>query len=451
MPTTYSDLVPVRRVAVGDCFGPLGSGFDALARSAYASLLAASWAESAEAPLLPVHDNGQTANRTIPHGDAWKCTYGYDAAARTERSACGAVCYTFALPADATASGNVANISAVSLSIVGDRYLDRGVDLYLIPSASSEPPTVSELLALTPAGTYCATASQNVPPNQRHGVTAAVTAELGVAAQPYLHAALLLHDYVTNRGAWIEGGAILDGPALSIVFSRDVAADMPASVRILRMTDILKDSGGTSHDAVVRLQLATGYHYFAAGAGAESDVNQIIRLTVSGIVQAEDSYSEFWDQSYDNEFYVRFNSANNGNPTSFLGQFPMFYAPPRGIQPGLSIPVPFVSSAAETDFVAALVQVSSAPAHTYGPSDIPVSTFAPLVQVLDGGGDDVIAIATGHIGASGSASASTTVALPIVRRPTKPYLALVAIPYADESGVKYDNSPVLVASASSNS
>jgi hypothetical protein len=229
MPTTYTDLVPVRRVAVGDCAGPLGSGFDALARTAYAALLAAPWAESSEAPFLPVHDNGQTANKTIPHGDAWKCTYGYDASARTERSACGAVCYTFALPADATA-GTAANIVSVALSVTGDRYLDAGVDLYLVPSASAAPPTVAELLALEPAGTYCATSSQTEPPNQRHGVTAAIVVEPGVAAQPYLHAALLLHDYTTNRGAWIEGGAMLDGPALSITFSRDVAADTGTGV-----------------------------------------------------------------------------------------------------------------------------------------------------------------------------------------------------------------------------
>ena len=226
MPTTYTDLVPVRRVAVGDCAGPLGSGFDTLARTAYAALLRSDWTQSADPPFLPVHDNGQTANKTIPHGDAWKCTYGYDAAARTERSACGAVCYTFALPADAT-SGTAANIVSVALSITGDRYLDQGVDLYLVPSDSRKPPAIPDLLALTPAGTYCATSSQTEPPNQRHGVTAAVVVEPGVAAQPYLHAALLLHDYTTNRGAWIEGGAMLDSPALSITFSRNVAADAP--------------------------------------------------------------------------------------------------------------------------------------------------------------------------------------------------------------------------------
>ena len=222
MPTTFSNIVPIRRVAVGDCSGPMGSGFDALARSAYAALLRADWTQSAEPPFLPVHDNGQTANKTIPHGDAWKCSYGYDADARTERSACGAVCYTFALPSDATA-GTPANISTVALSLTGDRYLDAGVDLYLIPSASPTPPAIPDLLALVPVGTYCATSDQSpTPPNERHGVTETVSATLGVAAQSYLHVALLLHDYTTNRGAWIEGGALLDSSAATVVFSREV-------------------------------------------------------------------------------------------------------------------------------------------------------------------------------------------------------------------------------------
>lgn len=222
MPTTFANLVPIRRVAVGDCSGPMGSGFDALARSAYAALRAAEWTQSADPPFLPVHDNGQTANKTIPRGDAWKCSYGYDADARTERSACGAVCYTFTLPSDATA-GTPANITTVSLSITGDRYLDAGVDLYLVASASPKPPAITDLLALTPVGTYCATSDQSpTPPNERHGVTEAVAAALGVAAQPYLHIALLLHDYTTNRGAWIEGGALLDSSAATVVFSREV-------------------------------------------------------------------------------------------------------------------------------------------------------------------------------------------------------------------------------------
>ena len=442
MPTTFSNIVPVRRVAVGDCSGPLGSGFDALARSAYSALLGADWTQSADPPFLPVHDNGQTANKTIPRGDAWKCSYGYDAAARTERSACGAVCYTFALPSDATA-GTPANISTVALSLTGDRYLDAGVDLYVVPSASATPPSISDLLALTPVGTYCATSDQSPPPpNERHGVTEAVTATPGVAAQPYLHIALLLHDYVTNRGAWIEGGAMLGGATATIVFSREVAEDAPAPVRILRLTDRLDDSGGTTHDAAGYVSMMMGeYHYFAPDAGAFSDVEQIVRLSVSGAFPAG-SFVGFADASDTFQGYVRYNSANDGNPAAYFAILPMFYAPPGGVAVGLSVSASFSSLAAETDFDAAIIQLPSAPPREYGSSAIGIAYLAPLVQMLDGGGPDIVAMGSGHIGANPS---TTTVSLPILRSPTKPYLALVAIPHTDESGVAYDNSPYLIA------
>lgn len=443
MPTAFSDIVPVRRVAVGDCSGPLGSGFDALARTAYAALLRANWSQSADPPFLPVHDNGQTANKTIPRGDAWKCSYGYDATARTERSACGAVCYTFALPADATA-GTPANISTVALSLTGDRYLDAGVDLYLVPSDSPTPPSIPDLLALEPVGTYCATSDQSpTKPNERHGVTEAVEAAPGFAAQPYLHVALLLHDYTTNRGAWIEGGAMLEGATATITFSREVAADSPAPVRILRLTDRLDDSGGTTHDAAGYASVIMGeYHYFAPDAGALSDVEQIVRLSVSGAFPAKSPIVGFGPMSDSFECFVRYNSANNGNPAEYFATLPMFYAPPGGIAVGLSVSASFSSRGAETDLDVAIVQLPSAPPREYGSSAIGVAFFAPLVQMLDGGGPDIIAMGSGHIGATPS---TATVALPILRSPTKPYLAIVAIPRSDESGVAYDNSPYLIA------
>lgn len=446
MPTTFSNLVPVRRVAVGDCSGPLGSGFDALARTAYTALLIADWTQSADPPFLPVHDNGQTANKTIPRGDAWKCSYGYDAAARTERSACGAVCYTFAIPSDAY-SGTPANISTVSLSLTGDRYLDAGVDLYLVPSASPTPPTIPEILALTPAGTYCATSDQSpTPPNERHGITEAVAATPGVAAQPYLHVALLLHDYTTNRGAWIEGGAMLEGAAATITFSREVAADAPAPVRILRLTDRLDDSGGKTHDAAGFVSVVMGYYYYLLpGSGAFSDVEQIIRLSVSGSFSAASSRIGFTGPSDTLRNYVRFNSANNGKDSEYFAILPMFYSPPGGVAVGLSVSASFASLGAETDFDAAIIQLPSAPPREWGSSEIDIAFFAPLVQMLDGGGPDIIAMGSGHVGASGSVSSSATVSLPVLRSPTRPYLGLVAIPRSDESGVAYDNSPYLIA------
>lgn len=445
MPTTYTDLVPVRRVAVGDCAGPLGSGFDALARSAYTSLLAAPWTESSDPPMLPVHDNGQTANRAIPHGDAWKCTYGYDKSARTERSACGAVCYSYALPADAT-SGTAANISTVSLSLTGDRYLDLGVDLYIIPSASAEPPSIPDILALTPAGTYCATSGQSpTPPNQRAGVTAAVSATPGVAAQPYLHVALLLHDYVTNRGAWIEGGAMLDG-GVTIAFSRSVAADTPPDVRILRVTQAMP-SGGVANLAT-SVRLAVDYFYLDSPDVPPpfSDVSKIVQLASAGRSSFDVSrYIPIPTSSEEWAAYVYYDvSSGGGNYLSIGIAGVLYHAPGDGLLPGMQINVKYTAPTGPCTI--ALVQSSAEPAFDGTQKEIPLPQN-PIVRLFDGTDADLVAISRSVVAAS---SGTSTATLTVREAPTKPYLALCIVPETIGETARYAQTPVLVASMPSN-
>ncbi|MBQ9727629.1 MAG: hypothetical protein IJV65_09020 [Kiritimatiellae bacterium] len=226
MATTFSNLSATRRVVVGT--SSTGQGLDGvseLTRTAYESMLAQSWTVSTDAPAIPVHDY----DRALPSGDAWKACYGYDASARTERGACGAVVYSFAIPADAL-TGEPCNITALSLRVIGDRYLDAGVDVHAVLSASAEPPAVAALVARTPDATVCATGDQEEAPNQRHGVTATVELAPAAAATAYIHIALLLHDYLTTRGAWIEGGAMLADGSVAVTFSRDVAADSISAV-----------------------------------------------------------------------------------------------------------------------------------------------------------------------------------------------------------------------------
>lgn len=239
MATVFTSLVPVRRVAVGTSVTAQGrDGTAELARTALESLLSAPWTVSTDAPSFPVHDY----DRPLPSGDAWKACYGYDASARNQRGAAGAVCYTFQIPADAL-TGAACNVSALAFSVVGDRYLDAGVDVHVVLDANAAPPSVATLAARTPDATVCATSSQTEPPNQRHGVTAAVELEPATAATAYLHVALLLHDYLTARGAWIEGGAMLADGEVSITFSRDVAASAQEVV-----FDAGKGGSGTTDD-----------------------------------------------------------------------------------------------------------------------------------------------------------------------------------------------------------
>jgi hypothetical protein len=442
MPTTFSNLVPVRRVAVGDCSGPLGSGFDALARSAYTALRAAEWTQSADPPFLPVHDNGQTANKTIPRGDAWKCSYGYDAAARTERSACGAVCYTFAIPSDATA-GTPANISTVSLSLTGDRYLDAGVDLYLVPSASATPPSVADLLALTPIGTYCATSDQSpAPQNERHGVTEAVEAALGVAAQPYIHVALLLHDYTTNRGAWIEGGAMLEGAAATIVFSREVSTTPSAgsSATLFRVGMTPSDNAenlpalqyferravygtnGSASDTPDSATVRKLYDYFASG--------KLLQLSSVADNRNDDPFgvSDCGAGIFSGEgaadAYVEFDVT--GTP---------FYTPPgriNGFRFSFGVFQSYASRACKLRV--GLVQSDTIfPLGTtgwlYGPNaDELIDSVVPWKELITGG-PNVVGVVDATIPTASTASAYAPVEIPVDVEPTKKYLWLCALPY----------------------
>lgn len=431
MHTTFSDITPVRRVAVGDCSGPLGSGFDALARTAYTALLRADWTQSADPPFLPVHDNGQTANKTIPRGDAWKCSYGYDSTARTERSACGAVCYSFALPSDAY-SGTPANISTVSLSLAGDRYLEAGVDLYLVPSASPTPPSISDLLALTPVGTYCATSDQSpTKPNERHGVSEAVAATPGVAAQPYLHIALLLHDYTTNRGAWIEGGAMLEGAAATIGFSREVAEDAPQAVRILRVTS--KKTSGTSTVRTVSLAFldlvyfVRGFPATPSGDDVDACITEALRLAAAGRIDSVQRGNKVVYDANIRDFGPSL-SWDNENCCWFFYSVLSFYHAPGAQIAGMQIGYPFLrKTIGGGDGVVriALVQMDAAP-DTDEWADFPCAEV--VRDVWNGSGRNLLGFSDVEFtGGAPSSDETITASIDIVRNPDKHYLAICMV------------------------
>lgn len=428
MPITFSNITPVRRVAVGDCFGPLGSGFDALARSAYSALLRAEWSQSADPPFLPVHDNGQTANKTIPRGDAWKCSYGYDAAARTERSACGAVAYTFELPADAY-SGTPANISTVALSLTGDRYLESGVDLYVYSSGDSEPYPVSAQPGSALVGTYCATSSQSpTPPNQRHGVTEAVSAAIGSRAWRFLHVVLLLHDYTANRGAWIEGGAMLDGASASVEFSREVSPDSEDGVKVIRVTDAARIDEQNLYRVAIAL---FSYVYFVRGkldASRVADVafdaaTEIRSLALDGRIHAT-MEARMLDYSFDaREFGPRLYADKNRIRPYDVMTF--YYAPSRSIA-GRTIAVPVQRNT--TDTGNGTIRVALVEADTVPQSD-DWSAYDSSRMVADawsGGGPSLLGYADIEIsGHAPSEPTTITVQIPIQRDATKPYIAVV--------------------------
>jgi hypothetical protein len=193
----------------------------ACTQQAYDALLAASWTRVEERESgLPRHNWAQTgfSNRW----DAAK--YCGDYADGYQHGYATAVCYTIRMPADALA-GTVAKIVSLAIPAHGDRWLDDGCDIAITLSASATPPVWGAAPGDSVTGQLAV-----VPSNTGVDTSAIVTFDWSAApktASAYLHIALRLTDYLTHRGAWIEGGAMIDGAGITVTFDRDVSPDDP--------------------------------------------------------------------------------------------------------------------------------------------------------------------------------------------------------------------------------
>lgn len=216
-----------------DAQGADGIGY-AVAQ-AYSRMVASGWTRADGDPFTPVHDYVYPEPQ---RGDAFRQTWGYDAAARTERAAAGAVCYSVRIPASADHA-----LPSVAASVVGDRYVDSictgaagetptGVILCAIASASATPPAWADILAATASsGALCTPADLDKAPNNRAGVTASATlSPASVSGAEWIHIVLRMGDYAEHRGAWVEGGAMLDLDSLALTWSGEVAPDGGTSV-----------------------------------------------------------------------------------------------------------------------------------------------------------------------------------------------------------------------------
>lgn len=284
----------VRRVAVGKAPRPAGrDGIDAAADDAHAALLLAPWEVSDKAPHMPVHEY----DRAIPDGDAWKGVYGYDETARTLRVAAGAVCYSFPIPPDAMREDSEATppvspalVESLSVRVIGDRYLDQGAVVRVAFTETDEPPAFAAFVAdeasVAASAVVCATAPQGVTPNERIGKRA--TAEIDYGENPaapaaYCHVCLALADYVTARGAWVEGGAQLDPESIGVKFDRDL--DPSFSPPDEGETLLLLDLGATTSSFYMKtadVAVDTSKTYYAYDAETDS-YTAVVSPNASGL------------------------------------------------------------------------------------------------------------------------------------------------------------------------
>ena len=230
MATTLTNLETVRRVLRGVSGPQPLAGTAQRAADAYAAMMAAEWTESGDVPSVPPH---HFDNASPMPGDAYRQTWGYDKSTRTERSACGAACYSVRIPADAL-SGEACGVASVSAKAFGDRYLECGAILTAFLSEDAVPPAWDAILAdgvstsaiLVPAATDAH--GDTIPPNKRADTSATATLPVGEPAAAWLHIVIRVADYLAVRDAWHEGGAMLDPSTVAVTFSRDVAEDIPS-------------------------------------------------------------------------------------------------------------------------------------------------------------------------------------------------------------------------------
>jgi len=126
------------------------------------------------------------------------------------------------MPANALAE-TAAKIVSVSIPVRGDRWLDDGCDVLVYLSASATPPAWGATADDSVTGQL-----EVVPANDGTDTSATIAFDWRSApktALAYLHIVLKLTNYLTHRGAWIEGGAMIDGANIAVTFNRDVAPD----------------------------------------------------------------------------------------------------------------------------------------------------------------------------------------------------------------------------------
>lgn len=268
MATTLNIQRFIRSVRQGRTAAPVScTAMPACTQQAYDALLAASWMQVEELESgLPRHNWAQTG-----FSNRWDASkYCGDYADGYQHGYATAVCYTIRMPADALAE-TTANIKTLQIPVYGDRWLADGCDIGVTLSASATPPAWD-----APPDDAVTGQLAVVPSNTGTDTSAIVTFDWSAAPKTtlaYLHITLRLTNYLTHRGAWIEGGAAIDGANIAVTFDRDVTPDTDESCPVIAVSGVAMQPDGTllSPAGWDQVWLATGK---PVGCAPESAVQQ---------------------------------------------------------------------------------------------------------------------------------------------------------------------------------
>ena len=274
MATTINIQRFIRSVRQGRTPGPVScTAMAACTRQAFDALVAASWTRVEEKEAgLPRHNWAQTG--FSPRWDAAK--YCGDYADGYQHGYAAAVCYTIKMPADALA-GTAAKIVSVSIPVRGDRWLADGCGIGIKLSASATPPAWDAAPDGAVAGQLAV-----VPSNTGSDTSATIAFDWSSApktALAYLHIVLRLTDYLTHRGTWIEGGAMIDGANIAVAFNRDVAPDAAADFDdpvLVEAFGEIPPQTAVQRKVVMAAYTSSGDFGFATAGNAELEYKQAV-------------------------------------------------------------------------------------------------------------------------------------------------------------------------------
>lgn len=294
---------------------------------AYNALVASPWiAVDTQDSRLPKHKWDQTGL-----SDAYDAAkYCGDYSSSNQHSYACAACYTVKLPADAIA-GTVAKIESIAATIYGDRWLAEGAIVSVHLSTSQSPPSWDDVLVATYAtdpssATYDPPLYPQVRSNSGPDCSTELSLEIGgvgstVEATRYMHIVIRLADYIsvpqiaiegggTKDSAWVEGGAMIDGTTISIVFDRVVTAD-PEVIEVLEPYSISEqipyNQGFWNNSSTINNQIQNSFDYLLE-SGIRSDLvaGDFVRLSLSSRESAG-SYQGVSEISSDQELDQVFN------------------------------------------------------------------------------------------------------------------------------------------------
>jgi len=219
MSTTLLNSRFVRYVKRGRTEAPVSvTMMPSAVRQAYDALVNASWIRVPEKnSTLPRHNWAQSGHSN--NFDAYRFCGDY--ANGSQHAYAGAVCYTYRIPSSVLGAET---IEKITIPAYGDRWLADGVNVNIYTASGQFPQKLMGHGVVEMTGQLSVVPS-NTGSDSSASLVYTPETPLSTSGVEYVHIVLYLTNYLKYRGAWIEGGAAIDGFNVLFQYSGTVTAD----------------------------------------------------------------------------------------------------------------------------------------------------------------------------------------------------------------------------------